>query len=101
MSKEQDMNIRELVEAFRKQAASWGRTLRMFHANEADRLEKDLLAAIDRLKRKAATAKAECDAWRGTDGHDCTEEERAELIADARAATDEAWREPEDKEAKQ
>ena len=98
------MTIRELVEAFRKQAASWGRTLRMFHAHEADRLEKDLLAAIDRLEAKAVTAKAESDAWRAAfdpetgrqtgDASDCRD------VVSARAATDEAWK-PENKEAQQ
>lgn len=72
-----------------------------------------LRAAIDRLERKAATAKAECEAWKAAmecrvvqynsntiDGKDELAAYRAVLyrLVDARAATDEAWREPESKE---
>lgn len=115
MSKEQDMTIRELVEKYGEAAALWGCTLGLLHAKETDRLKKDFLAAIARLERKAATAKAESDAWRAAmdgrvvqytmntiDGEDELAAYRSAVhrLVDARTATDEAWK-PENKEAKQ
>lgn len=112
------MDIRELVGKYGSQSALWGCTLTVLAANEMGRLEKALLAAIDRLERKAATAKAESDAWREQEAAHAdlitTDPEKQEAaherinaadraIDAARTATDEAWREPapENKEAQQ
>lgn len=102
------MTIRELVGKYANQSALWGCTLAVLAANEMGRLEKDLLAAIDRLERQRDAAKAECDAWREQEAAHAdlitTDPEKLEAaherinaadraIDAARAATDEAWRE--------
>lgn len=106
------MTIRELVEKFDEAAQAWGWERDWGYGAGVDEAKEAhasaraaLLAAIDRLERKAATAKAECDAWRAAfdpetgrqtgDASDCRD------VVSARTATDEAWKEPEDKEAQQ
>lgn len=93
------MNIRELVKKYRDAAGDWANTLSdiIDLHDRIQQLGEDLLAAIDRLDRKAATAKAECEAWRAAfdpetgrqtgDASDCRD------VVSARTATDEAWRE--------
>lgn len=108
-------DIRELVENAMNDAATLGTWIghigkpgRQAASNSYETSRAALLAAIERLEQKAATAKAECEAWRAWEAayeetisvppeeqHKAYEQvgvaERA--ITTARAATDEAWRE--------
>lgn len=112
-------NIRELVEKAIEDAMDVGAFsgLPLTPAKQRARHDQQeslaaLLAAIDRLERKAAAAKAECEAWRkafddediepsfvNVVGSDSTYvpksvQEAVKRIDAARIATDEAWREP-------
>lgn len=103
------MTIRELVEKFDEAAQAWGWERDWGYGAGVDEAKEAhasaraaLLAAIERLERKAATAKAECDAWRAwaeMNHRVCDTESFAAKDAcyAARTATDEAWREPEPK----
>lgn len=102
--------IRELIETFDKAAQDWGweqdwgvgkSVGEADHAHAAAKAA--LVAAIERLEAKAATARAECEAWRSIPDMDHHEpywnsplgggKSPEDRIATARAATDEAWRE--------
>lgn len=114
------MTIRELVEKFDEAAQAWGWERDWGYGAGVDEAKEAhasaraaLLAAIDRLERKAATAKAESDAWREQEAAHAdlitTDPEKLEAAHErinaadraldaARATTDEAWKEPEGKE---
>lgn len=97
-------DIRELVETFDKAAQDWGWERDWGYGNSVPESERShaaakaaLLAAIARLEAKAATAKAECKAWREYDSAlrrgESNLNRHHDAMDTARAATDEAWRE--------